>query len=956
MNYRATILLALATFLQGTLAYTVAGAEETSGTIHEHEGLSDREESFEVGEEPDSADEEDGADAYRGMEEIRVTAQGGTRNLQDVGASIAAFDADYIEALGAQTIADISQFTPNLEIRTVFAASNPTLFIRGVGLRDFNANSSSAVAVYNDDIYMNSPAAQLVQLFDVQQVEVLRGPQGTLYGRNASAGAIRIISRKPSGDTNGYSRLTYGKYNEVEAEAAIELPVSSEVSVRVSGRLRKRDGYTRNRCADPRYWRNDDTGNPATVQNIVQRYCFNTSTTQQDSYLPSSVQDNTLGPNEVNPFTGNRLRPYYFETGENEEPIRVDWYYDRELVDGVPIPGAQLSPTYYDCYTSGCSYASPLPDGAHPFLLPAFYYSQQWSAAVGPQDIDLWANAADNWAVRALVRWQPNESVDWILNAHGGMNRGDSMQFQHIGAYQGLLDIKPNTTLYRDIDNAGAGYYDADLLAGDSFQIGEIPARTPEGGDPYAGDYNRVGTEFLDLYGASLSGSYSFEDDRLLFRTITGFEGNRRSVQVNSDANPFPSGFEPTYRNDSWQLTQEFKINWDGDDGFSLEAGTNYLYEKLNTSNDWPINPIVNFATQQYEIQTQYASAYLWLEWKPVEDFALSAGGRWNYENKSIDLQTARWQRTLFGRFIQPPSDTASSSESLSANGPSGDITFTYMPTDSRLFFLKYSRGYKGPHINGGVINADQKSQDFDDLTTPVKPEKVDALEFGLKTSWLDNQLTLNGSIFYYDYQNIQIFQVRNAALGAPIQQLVNADDADIYGAEVEVRTHPLYGRAPASFDGLEIYASIGWLHARYTEFLNRLTGFDQEGIEIIRIEDNSGNSLVNAPEFAFAGYLSWPFTGQLGTLVPRVDWSYKDKVYFGAENIDELSQDPFWLVNFRLSYANPQQNIEISGWVRNLTNQAYRVDAINQARSRRSIIYVMGEPRTYGVTLNVKF
>ncbi|HIL80100.1 MAG TPA: Plug domain-containing protein, partial [Myxococcales bacterium] len=175
-----------------------ARAEDAQAEDADHEGIADLEE-FDGAEAPESEEEltelnpedEDDGEKYRGMEEILVTAQGGTQNLQDVGASVAAFDADYLEALGAQNIADISQFTPNLEIRTVFAASNPTLFIRGVGLRDFNANSSSAVAVYNDDIYMNSPAGQLGQLFDVQQVEVLRGPQGTLYGRNASAGAIR---------------------------------------------------------------------------------------------------------------------------------------------------------------------------------------------------------------------------------------------------------------------------------------------------------------------------------------------------------------------------------------------------------------------------------------------------------------------------------------------------------------------------------------------------------------------------------------------------------------------------------------------------------------------------------------------------------------------------------------------------------------------------------------------
>ena len=143
------------------------------------------------------------ADPFAGIEEMVVVGTSAAGLMQSEEVSVVGFDADYLDALGASDLSDIAQFTPNLEIRTPFAASNPTLFIRGVGLRDFNANSSSSVAVYNDDIYMNSPAGQLAQLFDVENVDVLRGPQGGIYGRNASAGAIRVISRKPTGINGG---------------------------------------------------------------------------------------------------------------------------------------------------------------------------------------------------------------------------------------------------------------------------------------------------------------------------------------------------------------------------------------------------------------------------------------------------------------------------------------------------------------------------------------------------------------------------------------------------------------------------------------------------------------------------------------------------------------------------------------------------------------------------------
>ena len=970
---RFLILLLGLFFASFAAAASAESALPQDSQLADDEGLADEEEASPdpmVGEMPESAapDDADQADKYRGMEEILVTGRGGTENLQNVGASIAAFDADYIEALGAQTIADISRFTPNLEIRTVFAASNPTLFIRGVGLRDFNANSASAVAVYNDDIYMNSPAAQLGQLFDVQQVEVLRGPQGTLYGRNASAGAIRVVSRKPTGDTNGYTRLTYGKYNEAEVEGAMEMPLGETVSMRIAGRFRRRDGYTRNRCADPRYNRPDDSRNPNSFHNLVYNYCFNRSNTHQNSpYLNSPVPNLSLAPggpienigslNLCFYPSGSQTRvpclPQFATNVGSPDPSRVPWYFNDDLIAGTPVAGATPFPRVDYCNIRGCSYPTPMPEGSEPLFFPAPYYSPNWKKGEVPQDIALWANAVDNWATRGLLRWRPSESVDWILNVHGGMNRGDSVQFQHIGATQTFAPAILNTHVYKDIDTPG--YFDPDLLSGDSWVPGEIPARSPEGGDPFAGDYNRVAPELLNLYGASLTGKFDFNDDSLAFTTITGFEGNERRVQVNFDGNPFPVGFEPIFQNESWQITQEFILDWTDGDGLSIESGVNYLYENLQTRNEFPIDPLSNYATQVYEMTTHYASGYLWGAWSPTDEFAISAGGRWNYENKTMDLETTQWKRNYFGKFIEAL-DTATAYDQVERSGPSGDITFSYTPTDDRLIFLKYARGYKGPHINGGVVNADQKDQNFENLTTPVEPETVDSLEFGVKTAWFDNQLTLNGSVFYYDFQNIQIFQLTNAALGAPVQQLINAEDSDIYGAELELRAHPLYQRAPESIDGLEVFASFGWLHAEYTEFINEISQFTEQGFEVIIIEDNSGNRLVNAPEFAFAGYVSWPLEGSFGTLTPRFDWSYKSKVYFGAENLDELSQDPLWLMNVRIGYTTPNRSVELAFWVRNMTNSVYRVDAINQARSRHSLLYVMGEPRTYGVTLNARF
>ncbi len=199
------------------------------------------------------AGEED--DPFAGIEEMVVVGTGASSLLQNKEVSAIAFSAEHLEAIGASDLTDVATFTPNLEIRTPFAASNPTLFIRGVGLRDFNANSSSSVAVYNDEIYMNSPAGQLGQLFDTENIDVLRGPQTTMYARNASAGTIRVIARKPSGETGMNGTVTYGRFNQLNFEAAFETVIVPEmITMRTSARWNQRDGFTKNRCADSDYW------------------------------------------------------------------------------------------------------------------------------------------------------------------------------------------------------------------------------------------------------------------------------------------------------------------------------------------------------------------------------------------------------------------------------------------------------------------------------------------------------------------------------------------------------------------------------------------------------------------------------------------------------------------------------------------------------------------------------
>lgn len=193
------------------------------------------------------------------IEEVVVTAQKREQNLQDVGIAVSAFTGENLKALGAQSLSDVPNFTPNVELFDEYGSGQPTWVIRGVGLQDFNANNTPAAAIYIDDIYMTSNAMGGLGLFDIERLEVLKGPQGALYGRNTSGGAVRVMSTRPSTEAvDGYLSGTYGRWDEVVVEGAGNLPLSESAALRLAGRWNQSsDAWQESLSADESYGEKD---------------------------------------------------------------------------------------------------------------------------------------------------------------------------------------------------------------------------------------------------------------------------------------------------------------------------------------------------------------------------------------------------------------------------------------------------------------------------------------------------------------------------------------------------------------------------------------------------------------------------------------------------------------------------------------------------------------------------
>lgn len=183
-------------------------------------------------------------DSENQIGDIVVTAQRRDESAQRVAISLTALDADAAKSL--QSTSDIGRLAPNIQVEQTAGFSFNRTGIRGIAQGDFNGASTTSNMVYIDDLPMNAMIAQGVPLWDIGRVEVLRGPQGTLFGRNATGGAIRYITQTPSNETDGYAEITFGNSNQRQFRAAANLGLSDTLRIRLSGISNSRDGDVRN--------------------------------------------------------------------------------------------------------------------------------------------------------------------------------------------------------------------------------------------------------------------------------------------------------------------------------------------------------------------------------------------------------------------------------------------------------------------------------------------------------------------------------------------------------------------------------------------------------------------------------------------------------------------------------------------------------------------------------------
>ena len=246
------------------------------------------------------------------IEEVVVTAQKREQNAQEVGIAISAVTGEQMRQLGYTNAQQVTAMAPGVHTVQPNGEANYAIAMRGVANSDFTTNVESPVAVYLDEVYISQMSGTGFMLFDMERVEMLRGPQGTLYGRNATGGLAHFVTVKPSQEAGGYGQLTLGRYDQVKFEGAAGGPIGDALSARISLSTHNNDGYVTNRQLDKRLNNaNDWAGRIQLLFEPTDAFSLLLNARQSEQDIDtgffehvSAATEGTLTPELVNPVLG----------------------------------------------------------------------------------------------------------------------------------------------------------------------------------------------------------------------------------------------------------------------------------------------------------------------------------------------------------------------------------------------------------------------------------------------------------------------------------------------------------------------------------------------------------------------------------------------------------------------------------------------------------------------------
>ena len=775
-----------------------------------------------------------------------VTAQKREQSIKDIPTAISSLDAKFLDHTGITSLDDLSEYVPGMQVQ-LQSPNNPGFVIRGITSDDGSASVEPRVSVFQDGVSISKSRGSVVEVYDMERVEVLKGPQGTLFGRGAQIGAVHFIQNKAKNNTSASLTAGYGHYNYMHAEGFFNTPlVKDKLFLRVAGIYKKRDGYIKNLSGgdlngkDTRAFRTSLRLMPSTKTSFDLIYNY-----QKDTPPGTAFKSGTYAP------AGGDTKPWTFADLEAGEKLGVDrTVWGTTLISKHSFTD-QFSITSTTAYREFDSYELFDADGtAAPALLlaeDAFgkQFSQEFRANFKLNDRFEGFGGASYFFEngRANVPLMTNEQSLAVLMSP-------------------LVAPTVNSSILTPINQVLAGYGITDGMSMEA-----VPLLT-NGVPNYVTSLSGLITN--SQYLAYIASAYPSVYAMLTQNVAESHTESYTNYGKNQAYEFFADG---TYKLTDW---------------FSLTAGLRLTFEDIESSFSADTDPDGNNGTLGFARSTGVNDLYM---------------------------------------------PTGKVTESDTYTSMVGRLAFNVKVTDQLESYLNISRGRRP-----NVIQFEMVANTDGSYTSTYEPEKLNdeivwSYEAGLKGLSRSQKLYYDLAVFYYDYTDFQTQSIEN------LQQVTkDAGNATAYGLETSLKwqINKMW----------QLFGNYAYIHARFDDT-------DSDGNE----QEYGGNTFRLTPEHSFA--LGVNFTVPLSRSVTAFvspTYNYKSKVYFEEDNGDDVMQEGFGLLNCRGGVRLTNAHLTLQGFLTNVLDEKYIIDAGNTGRNFGIPTYIAGAPRMYGFELNYRF
>jgi outer membrane receptor protein involved in Fe transport len=821
------------------------------------------------------------------LDEVIVTAQLREQSATEVPFALTAYSGEALENLGVQDFEELSAFTPGLLVQNQ-SPNNPGFVMRGITSDSGEATNEPRVSVYQDGVSISKSRGSYVELFDIERVEIAKGPQSTLYGRGALIGAINVIQNKADLDgVDAAGRLAFGNFDYAMAEVMVNAPINDMLALRFAGRMKSRDGYTENLVGGEDY-------------NGFQTYAYRLSLAYQptDSFRYDVIVNHQRDDAPGTSFKAMAYSPANPTTGA--------------ILGGRdPWEGAALTP-------SGAI------EGGKVLGLDR---TVQGITGIGRFDL------SDSLTLTSTTAWREFESLEvfdpdgislpLLLAAEDAQGDQFSQEFRLNWDNGGPVSAFIGGGYFRE-----KGFQRTPVEFNERVALAQLAGVLD--GNPFA-----VGTTALPL--AAFSSPAVLDPILGAFGIpaplIPGIRNNLKSSHIETGTNSSELESWDVFGDVTWRATDRLEfalgVRWTQDDktsGISTAAlnGRSILGGLL--------------AVQQ--VQGQIAG--LIAQGTPA---ALAQAAALGAFANGLVFQLAQPGAAnapvsaafpLFGLTFQPTAGNGDViSQDLEDDGLTWRATARYAVTDDTNIYANYARGRRPAVLAPRPPSSPFGAPGF----TFVDAEQVDSYEVGAKTAMMGGALRLDGAAYFYDYTNFQ------ATVQVGTQFITtNAGEASSYGFE---------GQAFFSAsDNLDLFATYAYNHSRFEAGI-----FD-------------GNRFRLSPDHRGSVGLTWRTAVFGGEVEVQPTYSWQSLTYFDNDNdrtdlqtgnfvpdtmVDEL-QEAYGLLNLRIRYAPSDANWGVEVFGDNLLDEEYIKDAGNTGDGLGLPTFIAGEPRTYGVTLSLRY